>query len=224
MTHANKHSISVIRLALEAFSGGSHRSTPPSPHAIRKHACVLLFCLAVGIVGASDLHAQTFSDNTHLIDISADSELIGKVREISYGGYTLSDGTPVSFRKWYTSKWADISLTWMTEVNRNFGIFWGVSTGESGQKYRIQPGFRIGFLVQTEFAQNGTISFSATTVLAGMLTESSCEAHYGDIGGIQIVNCRLAASPLPPVETLQYLFNDPPKDQTEVTFRYQLRF
>ena len=101
---------------------------------------------------------------------------------------------------------------------------WGLSTGERGQKYRIEPGLKIGFLVQTEISRNSTISLSATTILAGMLTEETCIADYGAIGGVQTVNCRLAASTLPPAETLQHLFDDPPTDKIDLTLRYQLRF
>jgi hypothetical protein len=224
MIHANSHSTAGTQPTPEGFSGNTRNAKQRLMHAIRKPTCGLLFGLVALLMGVPGLHAQSFPENTNLINIIADSELAEKVREISYDSYTLSDGTPVSFRKWYTSKLNDISLTWMTEINNNFGVYWGFSTGERGEKYRIQPGFKIGFLVQTELSRSGTISFSATTVLAGMLTEKPCVADYGAIGGIQVVNCRLAASPLPPAETLQYLFNDPPKDHTEMTFRYQLKF
>jgi len=192
--------------------------------AIRKHVPHLIFCSAASLLFPSDLPAQSFTETTHLVDIRAGSDLTEKVRKISYGGYELSDGTPVSFRQWYTSYWTDLSLTWMTEINTNFGVYWGLSTGESGPKYRIQPGLKIGFLLQSEITRSGTISLSATTVLAGMLTEETCIADYGAIGGVQTVNCRLAASTLPPAETLQHLFNDPPSDRIEMVLRYQLKF
>ncbi|MGR3291777.1 MAG: hypothetical protein ACU0C9_11365 [Paracoccaceae bacterium] len=93
-------------------------------------------------LSCSPLQAQAFAGATHLINVSDESDLSDKVKDISRGGYELSDGTPVTFTQWYTSNWSDISLTWMTEVNRNFGIYWGISTGESGEKYRIDPGFK----------------------------------------------------------------------------------
>ena len=193
-------------------------------HASKKHFSRILLSMIAVFLSHSILQAQSFTETTHLIDIRAGSDLTEKVRKISYGGYELSDGTPVSFRKWYTSNWTDLSLTWMTEINSNFGVYWGLSTGESGPKYRIQPGLKIGFLLQSEITRSGTISLSATTILAGMLTEETCIADYGAIGGVQTVNCRLAASTLPPAETLQHLFNDPPTDKIDIVLRYQLKF
>ena len=192
--------------------------------AICKYIPHLIICIAAPFFFPSNLHAQSFAETTHLIDVRAGSDLTQKVRKISYGGYELSDGTPVSFSTWYTSNWTDLSLTWITEINRNFGVYWGLSTGESGPKYRIQPGLKIGFLLQSEITRSGTLSLSATTILAGMLTENTCIADYGAIGGVQTVNCRLAASTLPPAETLQHLFNDPPSDKIDMVLRYQLRF
>ena len=209
---------------LEKISDRQDKEVRPLLPEIIKYISCLILCLTAVFLSNSSLQAQSFSENTHLIDIRAGSDLTGKVRKISYGGYELSDGTPVSFRKWYKSNWTDVSLTWMTEINRNFGVYWGLSTGESGKKYRIQPGVKIGFLLQAELTRNSTISLSATTILAGMLTEKPCIADYGAIGGVQTVNCRLAASTLPPSETLQHLFNDPPPDKIDMSLRYQLRF
>ncbi len=206
------------------IAGRTGLAAQPILRAICKHVPHLIFCSAASLLFPSDLPAQSFTETTHLVDIRAGSDLTEKVRKISYGGYELSDGTPVSFRQWYTSYWTDLSLTWMTEINTNFGVYWGLSTGESGPKYRIQPGLKIGFLLQSEITRSGTISLSATTVLAGMLTEETCIADYGAIGGVQTVNCRLAASTLPPAETLQHLFNDPPSDRIEMVLRYQLKF
>ena len=55
-----------------------------------------------------------------------------------------------------------------------------------------------------------TLSLTVSGIFGGRLTESPCEADYGDIGGIQTVNCRLAASVLAPEETLKYLMNAAP--------------
>jgi hypothetical protein len=49
-------------------------------------------------------------------------------------------------------------------------------------------------------------------------------ADYGDIGGVQSVNCRLAASELPPQETLKHLFNQAPHDRVTLNFRYSINF
>jgi len=212
------------KVTAEIFPGRVTLAAKPILRAICKHVPHLIFCLAASFLYSSNLQAQSFTETTHLVDIRAGSDLTDKVRKISYGGYNLSDGTPVSFRKWYKSNWTDLSLTWITEINRNFGVYWGLSTGESGPKYRIQPGLKIGFLLQSEINRGGTISLSATTILAGLLTEETCIADYGAIGGVQTVNCRLAASTLPPADTLQHLFNDPPSDRIDMVLRYQLKF
>lgn len=136
----------------------------------------------------------------------------------------MADGTPVQFRDWYSSSWNDLSFTLIKEINNNFGVYWGLSTGEYGQKYQIHPSLKVGFLFTNDLSRNNTISFSATTILGGYLREDTCIADFGEIGGIQTVNCRLATSILPPAETLQFLFNDPPSDQTELTFRIKWTF
>lgn len=67
-----------------------------------------------------------------------------------------------------------------------------------------------------------SLSVRATRILGGRLRERSCVANYGEIGGVQAVNCRLAASVLPPGQTLGYLFNDKPynKDISFVQFAW----
>ena len=185
-----------------------------------------VICLGSVVVVAmhSEALAQTFAEATHLVDVRAGSTLTRKVQDASQGGYQLSDGTPVSFSQWYSSNWTDIGVTWMTEISEFFGMYWGIRTGESGQKYRIEPGLTLGFVVRSELSRHSAVSLSATTVFGGMLRESSCSADFGAIGGVQTVNCRLAASVLPPAETLQYLFNEQPLGQSQVILRYQLEF
>ena len=140
------------------------------------------------------------------------------------GGYLLSDGTPVRFRQWYSSDMPNLSVTWLTEVTPNFGLFWGFGTGERGEKYRIDPSMTLGFIAMRKLSRSATLSLSATTILGGDLQEGTCTADYGAIGGIQTVNCRLAATTMPPAATLDYLFDESPPDRTTVTLRYVLRF
>jgi len=64
----------------------------------------------------------------------------------------------------------------------------------------------------------------AATRFGGGLKEGTCVADYGDIGGVQSVNCRLAASELPPQETLKHLFNQAPHDRVTLNFRYSINF
>ncbi|WP_114287901.1 hypothetical protein [Candidatus Halocynthiibacter alkanivorans] len=183
----------------------------------------LLLSLAMSLP-ASQLQAQSFTERTSVISFRYGSSLSDQMREVRRDGYELADGSPVSFRQWYASNRKDLQLTWLTELNANFGLLWGVSTGERGEKYHIQPGVKIGVLFRTDLSRNSSLSLSATTVLGGWLKEDSCVADYGAIGGVQTVNCRLAASALPPEETLQYLYNEAPADQVLLSLRYSFRF
>ena len=61
-------------------------------------------------------------------------------------------------------------------------------------------------------------------MLGGTLHEKSCSADYGQIGGVQEVNCRLAASTLPPAETLRYLLNEKPYNHNQVSLMLTWRF
>ena len=56
------------------------------------------------------------------------------------------------------------------------------------------------------------------------MKERACTADYGDIGGVEQVNCRLAASEMTPTETLKYLTNALPPDRHNVWVRYTLVF
>jgi hypothetical protein len=52
------------------------------------------------------------------------------------------------------------------------------------------------------------------------MEEKTCVADYGDIGGIQAVNCRLAATALEPAETLQYLYNEKPSSYFRLGYQF----
>lgn len=197
------------------------RNGPTSPGNV---AAAMLVCLASTFVASAQVRAQDWIEDTYLIDIRVGSDLSESVRAYSRGGYELSDGTPIQFGNWYSSDWRDLSVTFLTEVNQNFGILWGLSTGEVGEKYRIEPSLKVGLILQTELSPNSMLSFSATALLWGYLKERTCTADYGAIGGIQKVNCRLAATPLPPKDTLDYLFEENPADQLQIQIRYAFNF
>lgn len=61
-------------------------------------------------------------------------------------------------------------------------------------------------------------------MFGGRLKEKTCSADYGEIGGVQTVNCRLAASTLQPAETLQYLMNEKPKQDMLISVKWTYRF
>ena len=168
-------------------------------------------------------HAQWFLEDAHLVDVSVGSNS-QDVDSLARGRGLLSDGSEYSFERWYSSNWEDLRITMLTPLSRNFGVYWGFGTGESGEKYQIDPSIKVGFVATDEVSENGLLSLSVSVVLGGYMREEACTADYGAIGGIQAVNCRLADSPMPPSETLDYLLNEPPGDQISVSLRYRLRF
>ena len=153
---------------------------------------------------------------TQLIEVRQDSDLSRKLGQFRSGGFESSHGAWVSFHPWYSTAWKDTGIAWMTQLTPHLGLIWGGSTGEHGEKYTIAPSLKLGAVFQMEPLKNTTFSIKATTLLGGTLKEKSCSADYGDIGGVQEVNCRLAASTLEPAETLKYLLNDKPYNQNQI--------
>jgi hypothetical protein len=49
-------------------------------------------------------------------------------------------------------------------------------------------------------------------------------ADFGDVGGVEQVNCRLAATEMAPAETLKYLVNELPPERHDVQIRYHFYF
>jgi hypothetical protein len=76
----------------------------------------------------TSLHAQSILEDTHLVDVRLGSINSQMVKDQSRGGYELSDGTPVSYSRWYTTEWPDLSIRLLTEVNGDIGFLWGLST------------------------------------------------------------------------------------------------
>lgn len=173
-----------------------------------------IYCL-----GISDLW-----DATSLIEFKQGSELSSRMSIFQGGGYELSGGTPLSLKNWYTPAFVDTRITYITQLHPRVGLIWGFSTGESAQKYTIDPSMKIGFALRHVIDNSSSLSFRATTIISGRLRESPCTADYGEIGGIQQVNCRLAASSLPPSETLQYLYNEKPYNFNMLWLQYTKNF
>lgn len=163
-------------------------------------------------------------DATYLIELRQSSHLSSLARGLGNGGFETATGSRVDFRPWYTSRWKDASFTWMTQVSPNFGIIHGFSTGERGPKYEIAPSLKLGLMMQTQTGRNALVSLRASTTVGGMLKEKSCSADYGQIGGVQTVNCRLAASLLPPEKTLGYLVREKPPDRHQLNLVFSWRF
>jgi hypothetical protein len=167
---------------------------------------------------------QTFWESTFFLDARQGTELSARANAMRSGGFEASTGQWVSFDRWYSTRWIDTRLTWMTQVHRDLGLIWGFSTGERGEKYRIEPSLRLGFTLQREIDRRWHWSLTAATTVGGRLREKSCVADYGEIGGVQAVNCRLAATPLAPADTLQYLVNQKPYERHVLRARLNFTF
>jgi hypothetical protein len=177
----------------------------------------LLLC---ALLGASPAIAQEMT--TSLVDIHQGSPLSDQARSLGDGGYELQNGNRVSFNQWYRASWVDMHVDLLTQITEDTGILWGFGTGEEGEKYRIAPSLKLGFLTQMHPSPNSTLSLSLTTTIGGKLTEKSCQADYGDLGTYS-VNCRLAASQMAPEETLKYLVNAKPESQ-HLWLNYRVTF
>ncbi|MDF2388665.1 hypothetical protein JMG10_45045 [Nostoc ellipsosporum NOK] len=159
---------------------------------------------------------------TSLVDIHQGSPLSDKARGLGNGGYELQTGSRVSFSQWYQTNWVDMHADFMTQLTEDTGILWGFGTGEQGEKYRIEPSLKLGFLTQVHPSANSILSLSFTTTFGGKLSEKPCQADYGDMG-VYSVNCRLAASEMAPEETLKYLVNAKPESQ-HLWLNYRVTF
>lgn len=201
---------------------GSRLSEPRKRCAPRlcRASAILLTAILLTALWAAPSMAQSSFFGTHLVDIGQSAGLSSTAASLADGGYELSDGSQIRFADWYHTDWPEVHVDMLTQLSEGFGLFWGMSSGERAEKYVIEPGLRLGFIAQTQPTQNSVLSLTVKTILAGRLTEQLCEADYGEIGGVQPVNCRLAASQLPPDETLQYLVNaEPSRLNVALSFR-----
>lgn len=162
-------------------------------------------------------------DRTHLLELDDSSAHGSTIRHIRRGTYELSDGLPLTMREWYSPEVPELTLRMLTEVAEGFGITWGLSTGEEGPKYRIDPALHLGFILQEEVWRNATLTLTASTLLGGDLSERPCEADYGEFGSMK-VNCRLAATTLAPEETLDYLLESSGRKASWVSLQFEYRF
>lgn len=161
---------------------------------------------------------------TYLLDVRQGSFLSDKIKDYRHQSYETAYGDTISFEPWYRTSWTDMRILWLTQYTDRFGIIWGVSTGERGAKYTIEPGFTLGWLYQYPLSKQSTLTVRAQGVLGGRLKEKTCIADYGGIGGVQEVNCRLAATSLAPEDTLKYLLHEHPKTDNTIQLSFIHRF
>ena len=177
---------------------------------------------SIWMLSGTAAHSEVLQD-TYLLDVYAGSARSDLAASLRSGGYELSGGNAVNFDDWYKPRLPDLTVLLFSELSPNFGISWGLSSGEVAQKYKINPALHVGFTVQTELFANATLSLTIQTLLGGRLREKSCTADYEE-EGISEVNCRLAASLLPPEETLNYLLDVSAQTETRITLRLQYSF
>jgi len=188
-------------------------------HALGKRLVASLAGTAALVAIAMPLPALAFEKLTTVLDVTQGSELSETARNLENGGYELAYADWQSFYSWYHVNWVDTRVDMLTQYTPDFGVLWGVSTGEYGQKFEIAPSIKVGVIQQLHLTPDSTLSLSASTIIGGQLWEHPCTADYGDIGGIQQVNCRLAASSISPQDTLAYLLRVNPE-----TFRLVISY
>lgn len=170
-------------------------------------ALALVLAFAAVALPVAPAMAQQFV--TSLVDIHQGSPQSDIASSLAEGGYELQKGAWVSLAKWYHTDWPEVQVDLLTQYAEDSGIIWGFGTGEQGEKYRIDPSLKLGFITQIHPKPTSTLALTASTTLWGHFTEFPCEADYGELGTFT-VNCRLAAGEKSPDETLKYLVNSDP--------------
>ena len=192
-------------------------------------ACLLA---ASSLAGAADGSLAPWSGplpdagtgSTHLVELRQGGDLSRQMSSLRLGGYETAQGEQVDFARWYTTRWTDTRVGWMTQMTPHWGLLWGFGTGERAPKYRIAPSVKLGLLFTTQPTRDSQFTFRWTATLGGQLRERACSADYGAIGGVQQVNCRLAASTMAPADTLQYLVHAAPRDRRTLSLDYSVQF
>lgn len=207
----------------------SQKSPARRPRAARTVAWLLTgLCTSAQAIGWNEAGwggpVQAAASTTSLIEIRQGSDLSSRILGLRGQSFESAGGQRVEFSGWYGSNWTDMRATWMTQLSPNTGFIWGLGTGERGPKYSISPSVKLGFIHQARIDRRTVLTLRATTTLGGRLREKSCTADYGDIGGVQTVNCRLAASTLEPAETLRYLFNETSRGRHQLSVSFNHAF
>lgn len=186
----------------------------------------LLPRLAAPLIGLALLSLPGLAraqSTTALIDAQIGQGHSQTVYSMSLGSYELESGEIQSMRPFYKTPWRDVRLVALSQVLPNVGVIWGASTGERGDKYTIHPSLTLGLGGAMDFGSQSTLSLSLHGSLGGSVMERPCTATF-TLGGTQPVNCRLAASTLPPAETLELLLDEPVPERWRSSIRFQHRF
>ncbi len=185
---------------------------------------ISVFAGVILLLQAPLASAQDFLERTFLVEVTAGSGRSAIARGLSFGGYELDEGDPVNFADWYTPRFPDVNFIFLTELSPTTGMTWGISLGERGEKYSIDPGLWLGLIHRMDLGHKSHLTISAITMLGGDFREKSCFGFYKTINAEAEVNCRLAASILPPADTLKFLVSEPGYREARVTLRYEIQF
>jgi hypothetical protein len=167
---------------------------------------------------------SAFLSQTQLVALSFDGQNSGIVRQAAAQGFELSNGTPAQVAQWYTPYFPNLTAVFATDIRQGLALIWGASLGERGAKYSLGPSGVVGIALQQPMGPRSGVRLQLYGQFGGALNESHCLGDYGELGGMQHVNCRMAASILPPAQTLAYLWNLPPSLQATLKLTYEMRF
>ena len=201
-----------------AWSQMASRPARPVRQHLAAFIAVGLCCWFAGVMPALAQDAAIY-----LLGIQQGSPLSSLAQNLGTGGYELSDREWVSLTKWYHTDFPELRVDVLTQLSDSFGIVVGLGTGERGEKYRLDPSLKLGIITQVKPRPNSALTLSINTNLFGHLTEFPCEADFGELEGVEPVNCRLAASEIPAAKTLDYLVNADPS-RLQITLSYSATF
>lgn len=190
-----------------------------------KRLIVRFLCLGVALALSPQVTvAQSFWERTDLASLSLGSPLSDRTRAVSLDSYLLSTGAYESFAPLYGTGRRTIRALFRTDIGAKTEGLWGFATPESAPSYDLSAGLSLGLTHRIDIDENRSVTLMVLFRLGEWLSEDSCTADYGAIGGAREVNCRLSGSPLPPEETLDYLWEERTPDWGWIRFAYTIRF
>jgi hypothetical protein len=94
--------------------------------------------IAMLLVASTQANAFDFFDSTYFIGLNQGSPLSQKAQSLSsFQGYESAGGTMVKFDKWYTSKWTDVRVDFVTQVSKDLEFFGDLALEKKLQSTRL---------------------------------------------------------------------------------------
>ncbi len=175
----------------------------------------LAILLVVSALLPTSASAQSGGRSITLFDLHQGDTLSDMALAFSTEGYFLqgdngSVGPWQSMAPFYATHWREVTARSLLTLDADHGVVFGLTTGEAGEKYKIDPSIILAFIDQMHPRLNATLTIQAGTSFFGHMTEYPCVGDFGDVGSSITVNCRLAASQINTEESLKYLVNQDP--------------